>query len=99
MHGKEKVKIDISTGIKRNEIEIILTKQFKVCNIPKLNGIPQGSVLMDFIVEMVLGYADAALICKIKNYNRKEERYKIEDYQILRYRDDYRIFATLIRKR
>ncbi len=31
---------------------------------------------------------------KINQYNETEEKHKIEDYQILRYRDDYRIFAT-----
>ena len=48
------------------------------------NGIPQGSVLMDFIAEMVLGYADVKLASKIN----------IDEYQILRYRDDYRIFVN-----
>lgn len=57
------------------------------------NGIPQGSALMDFIAEIVLGYADSLLSEKINQYN-ETEKYKIEDYQILRYRDDYRIFAT-----
>lgn len=94
LHGKEKVKIDISTGIKRNEIGDNIDKTIQSMQHSQTNGIPQGSVLMDFIAEMVLGYADAALIFKIKNYNRKAERYKIEDYQILRYRDDYRIFAN-----
>ena len=51
------------------------------------NGIPQGSALMDFIAEMVLGYADTELTEKINNE-------KIEDHQILRYRDDYRIFVN-----
>lgn len=51
------------------------------------NGIPQGSVLMDFIAEMVLGYADMCLYEVLK-------REKINDYYILRYRDDYRIFAN-----
>jgi RNA-directed DNA polymerase len=51
------------------------------------NGIPQGSVLMDFIAEMVLGYADLKLTNRIQNE-------KIEDYKILRYRDDYRIFTN-----
>lgn len=50
------------------------------------NGIPQGSVLMDFIAEMVLGYADLELSEKIDN--------TITDYFILRYRDDYRIFVN-----
>ncbi len=51
------------------------------------NGIPQGSVLTDFIAEMVLGYADSKLSTSIL-----EE--KIEEYQILRFRDDYRIFVN-----
>jgi len=51
------------------------------------NGIPQGSVLMDFIAEMVLGYADVLLSEKIRSLN-------ITDYRVLRYRDDYRIFVN-----
>lgn len=51
------------------------------------NGIPQGSALMDFIAEMVLGYADLELSERIN-------RESIIDYRILRYRDDYRIFAN-----
>lgn len=51
------------------------------------NGIPQGSVLMDFIAEMVLGYADMQL-------SEKLERTGITDYRILRYRDDYRLFVN-----
>lgn len=52
------------------------------------NGIPQGSVLFDFISEMVLGYADLLLSDGIRNNKG------IEDYYILRYRDDYRIFTN-----
>lgn len=51
------------------------------------NGIPQGSVLMDFIAEIVLGYADQELTKKIEDE-------KITDYRIIRYRDDYRVFAN-----
>ncbi|TNH07007.1 RNA-directed DNA polymerase, partial [Pasteurellaceae bacterium Phil11] len=50
------------------------------------NGIPQGSVLMDFIAEILLGYIDSLLTEKLQEC-------KITDYQILRYRDDYRIFT------
>lgn len=50
------------------------------------NGIPQGSVLMDFISELVLGYADLELNDRLKTA-------KITEYRILRYRDDYRIFV------
>ncbi|MBT9156235.1 MAG: hypothetical protein DDT37_01220 [Firmicutes bacterium] len=51
------------------------------------NGIPQGSSLMDFIAEMVLGYADMQLSDKLKSASIKE-------YRILRYRDDYRVFVN-----
>jgi len=51
------------------------------------NGIPQGSVLMDFIAEILLGYADLELANNIKDIPE-------EEYQILRYRDDYRIFIN-----
>ena len=51
------------------------------------NGIPQGSKLMDLIAEMVLGYADTELATRLKHA-------LIKDYQILRYRDDYRIFVN-----
>lgn len=50
------------------------------------NGIPLGSVLMDFIAEMVLGYIDSKLARSIGN--------KVDSYRILRYRDDYRIFVN-----
>ncbi len=51
------------------------------------NGIPQGSVLMDFIAEIVLGYADLLLTQKLDKKN-------ITEYKIIRYRDDYRIFTN-----
>lgn len=57
------------------------------------NGIPQGSVLMDFIAEMVLGYADLELSQKLGMLKSEYGNNGI-DYQILRYRDDYRIFAN-----
>jgi hypothetical protein len=51
------------------------------------NGIPQGSVLLDLIAELVLGYADLELSQRLANDN-------ITDFLILRYRDDYRIFVN-----
>lgn len=49
------------------------------------NGIPQGSVLMDFIAELVLGYVDELISVRLGD---------AEDFRILRYRDDYRIFTN-----
>lgn len=51
------------------------------------NGIPQGSVLMDFIAEIVLNYADLLLSQRIRHINKTE-------FKIIRYRDDYRIFVN-----
>lgn len=51
------------------------------------NGIPQGSTLMDFIAEMVLGFGDILLSEKLSEEN-------ISDYTILRFRDDYRVFSN-----
>ena len=51
------------------------------------NGIPQGSVLMDFVAEMVLGYADLLL-------SKEIVKAEIKDYKIIRYRDDYRVFTN-----
>jgi RNA-directed DNA polymerase len=52
------------------------------------NGIPQGSILMDFLAEIVLGYADYELSKKLKLV------FKDKIFHILRYRDDYRIFVN-----
>lgn len=51
------------------------------------NGIPQGSVLSDFIAEMILAYID-------KELDEKLEKVGILDYRIIRYRDDYRIYSN-----
>lgn len=58
-------------------------------NFGQTNGIPQGSTLMDFIAEMVLGYADLELSNALM-----VEKINEEEYSILRYRDDYRIFVN-----
>jgi RNA-directed DNA polymerase len=49
------------------------------------NGISQGSVLMDFVAELVLGFVDELLNSELRGAS---------DVHILRYRDDYRIFAN-----
>ena len=65
----------------------IIDKHLREMAFGQTNGIPQGSVLMDFIAEMVLGYADTELSIRI-------QQAEIQDYQIIRYRDDYRIFSN-----
>ena len=59
-------------------------------------GIPQGSAIFDFVGEIVLGYSDLllheALLEKAKEY--EEHGKTFPDYEIIRYRDDYRIFCN-----
>ena len=83
LHGK-KIAKNNKRGDK-NLIGNIIDRRLKSMSYGQTNGIPQGSVLMDFIAEMVLGYADKLLSIKLEN---------IEDYKIIRYRDDYRIFVN-----
>ena len=49
------------------------------------NGISQGSILMDFVAEIVLGYVDKQIHSALGEPT---------DFRILRYRDDYRIFTN-----
>jgi len=65
----------------------IIDKHIQDMSFGQTNGIPQGSALMDFIAEIILGYADFELSNKINDAN-------LENYEILRYRDDYRIFTN-----
>lgn len=59
-------------------------------------GIPQGSAIFDLIAEIVLGYSDLllheALQAKVKEYKEKGKTFP--PYEIIRYRDDYRIFCS-----
>lgn len=51
-------------------------------------GIPQGSTLFDIIGEIILCYSDLLLSEAI------EREGITEDYEILRYRDDYKVFCN-----
>ena len=85
LHGKSVAKQatkNKSVNLEGDEIDTLIRQMTN----NQTNGIPQGSVLMDFIAEIVLGYADLLLTEKL-NHN------SIEDYKIIRYRDDYRIFV------
>ncbi len=50
-------------------------------------GIPQGSALFDFVGEIVLGYSDLLL-------HEALQKERIKGYEIIRYRDDYRVFCN-----
>lgn len=83
VNGKDNAKGNYSWGLLGNAID----SHIQMMSNAQTNGIPQGSVLMDFIAEIILGYADEELTKKIRENN-------IEEYKILRYRDDYRIFVN-----
>jgi len=84
LHGKDVAKKERQN---KNLIGNIIDKKIQDMSYGQTNGIPQGSVLMDFISDMVLCYIDTLLYEKIKNYRGR-------DYKIIRYRDDYRIFVN-----
>ena len=83
LHGKETVKQNDALSLLGNLID----DRIRAMRYGQTNGIPQGSSLMDFIAELVLGYVDSQLDENLRNEG-------IEDYFILRYRDDYRIFVN-----
>lgn len=86
LHGKSVAKNNKSQTLLGNYIDSRLQDMHSRQTV----GIPQGSVLSDLIAEMVLGYADLLLARELEN----DSRLKDCEYRILRYRDDYRIFAT-----
>jgi hypothetical protein len=84
LHGKTTVKENKNDyNLLGNEIDKLL----QCMNHGQTNGIPEGSNIMDFVAEILLHYIDRMLYLKCKCN-------KITNYYILRYRDDYRIFAN-----
>lgn len=51
-------------------------------------GIPQGSAIFDFLCEIILGYSDLLL------HETIEKEGIAAPYEIIRYRDDYRVFCN-----
>ena len=87
IHGREEAKKNRRNN---NLIGNIIDEHLRAMSYGQTNGIPQGSTLMDFIAEMVLGYIDCELTKKVKDTG-------IKNYDIIRYRDDYRIFTHSLR--
>ncbi len=85
LHGKDFMK-EGKNRRKSSFIGNVIDWHLQDMSHGQTNGIPQDSFLMDLIAEIVLGYADYKLLKKIPE--------KIKDYQIIRYRDDYRIFTN-----
>ena len=84
LHGKAAAKVN------RTDMSLIgnlIDDHIQDMRHGQTNGIPQGSVLMDLVSEMVLGYADLEL-------SERLTKNGITDYVVLRYRDDSRIFVS-----
>ncbi len=86
LHEKNVAKRDKSLNLLGNYVDSCVQDMHSRQTV----GIPQGSVLSDLIAEMVLGYADLLLSRELENNTKLTDC----DYKVLRYRDDYRIFAT-----
>lgn len=84
LHGIETVK---NKPVDNKLLGNIIDKSIRDMRYGQTNGIPTGSVLMDFVAEIVLAGIDKLLSAKLDSENIKE-------YKILRYRDDYRIFIN-----
>lgn len=84
LHGKEVCKGNPGNSLLGNLID----ERIRAMRYGQTNGIPQGSSLMDFIAELVLGYVDMLLVEKLEADNVND------GYFILRYRDDYRVFVA-----
>jgi len=68
-------------------VGVSIDKHIQAMSYGQTNGIPQGSALMDFIAEIVLGFGDLLLTEELNKLG-------ITEYKIIRYRDDYRIFTN-----
>jgi len=80
IHGYEAAKADHTDNLFGNTID----KHIRNSRYGQTNGVMQGSVLIDILAELVLAYVDHKVSEKLQD-NR--------DFHILRYRDDYRVFA------
>lgn len=82
LHGVETAKDQRNS---RQLLGNIIDRHIQDSRFGQTNGIVQGSVLMDLIAELVLGFVDIQITEKLAN---------TANVQILRYRDDYRVFAN-----
>lgn len=84
MMGKEEAKRQKGN---RSLLGNRIDSAFQGMQYGQTNSIPQGNVVSDLIAELILSYADSLIAEKAKENN-------IEDYKIIRYRDDYRVFCN-----
>lgn len=72
----------------KNSISKNIQKNLRAFQQGRNIGIPQGSAIFDFIGEIILGYSDLLLHEAIHKAGISNP------YEIIRYRDDYRIFCN-----
>ncbi|WP_189368544.1 RNA-directed DNA polymerase [Tateyamaria omphalii] len=81
LHGREHAKKHRKLNLLGNQLD----KLIRSSREGQTNGIPQASLLSHVVAELVLGYCDTYIDKKLKG---------TKDIVILRYRDDFRIFAN-----
>lgn len=72
----------------KNSISKNIQKYLRALQQGRNIGIPQGSAIFDFIGEIILGYSDLLL------HEAIHKAGITNPYEIIRYRDDYRIFCN-----
>lgn len=82
IHGMENAK---ASKRQNNLLGDKIDSHIRAGRYGQTNGISQGSVLMDFVAELVLGYVDELITRRLSGCS---------DFRILRYRDDYRVFTN-----
>ncbi len=87
LHDKDVIKDNLLSTPRISYLGEEIDKLIRIMQHNQTNGIPEGSVLMDLVAEIVLAYGDYLIGDKLKE-NR------ITDYRIIRYRDDYRVFSS-----
>ena len=85
LHGKEVAKEDIN---KKELLGSQIDHKLQQMQGDNVCGIPQGSILMDFLAEVVLDYADSQL------YELLLQNKISSNYLVFRYRDDYKILSN-----
>ena len=73
--AKERKKLNVSLG--DDGLGARIDGKLMNLNNGQTNGIPQGSTLMDFLAEIILGYADLQLTEKIKEIGRASCRERV----------------------
>lgn len=86
LHGKPTARGDRSD---KNLLGSKIDERIQMMRYRQTNGIPQGNAVSDLVAELVLGYADEIITHKVK-----DEKIKKSDFNIIRYRDDYKIFTS-----